>query len=168
MALVAAASLAAAALPTEVAAQDEMAASVTLVAGVFQYDLEGTGAVPFGGVRLPLPMHRWIVLEPAITYAAYESQGGDNIPLLTPEVQVQGRLDLGRVDPFLGLGIGGTFDLRENRGGEELVVSTYSVGAGARGWLGRGWSLRGELRVRGIDGFTGSAAEWTVGVGRTF
>lgn len=159
----------AAGLPAHAAAQDEMAASVDLVAGLFQYDLSGTGTVPFVGVRLPLPMHRRIVLEPALTYTAYESQGGNDISLLIPEVQVQGRIDLGRVAPFLGIGLGGTFDLRESRGaGEELVVSTYSVGAGARGWLGGGWRARGELRVRAIDGFTGSAAEWTLGIGRAF
>lgn len=156
----------AAAAPAE--AQDEMTPSAALVGGVFQYDLSGTGAVPFGGVRLFLPLHAWIAVEPAITYAAYESEADDEIPLLVPEVQLQGRLESGRVDPFLGIGIGGAFDLRKNRGGKELVVSSYSAGAGARVRLGRGWSGRAELRLRAVDGFAGSVAEWTLGIARAF
>ena len=159
---------AAAALPAPAAAQDEMSASVALVGGAFQYDLSGTGTVPFGGVRLSLPMHAWIVIEPGLTYAAYDAQDGEGVPLLIPEAQLQGRIEMGRVDPFLGLGAGGVFDLREDRSGGELLVSTYSAAAGARAWLGRGWTGRAELRVRGVDGFTGSAAEWTLGIARYF
>ena len=156
------------ALPCEASGQDDMAALAAIVGGAFQYDLSGTGTVPFGGVRLTLPLHRWILVEPALTYAAYDAQSGDEIPLLIPEAQVQGRWPLGRIDPFLGVGVGGVFDMRESRGGQELVVSTLSAAAGARGWLGRGWSARAELRVRGVDGFTGAVAEWTVGLGRAF
>lgn len=161
---------AAAALSTAspVAGQETMDALAGLVGGAFQYDLDGTGTVPFGGIRLTLPMHRWVLLEPALTYAAYENDAGANIPLLIPEAQVQGRWTLGRVDPFVGVGLGGVFDLREDRGGKDLVVSTLSAAAGARARLGRGWSARAELRVRGVDDFAGSAAEWTLGIARAF
>lgn len=151
-------------------AQEIPPPAVVLMAGAFQYDLSGTGTVPFVGLRLDLPMSDYVYAEPSFGYAKYTSQGGDTVPHLTTEVQVQGSMPFGRFRPYLGAGAGGFFDLRKQRGGTELVRPTFSGAAGVRVDLRR-WGLgtRAELRVRGVGkSFSGTVSEWGLGVSRTF
>ena len=151
------------------AAQEIPPPAVALVAGAWQYDLSGTGTVPFVSLRLDLPMSDYVWAEPSFGYAKYTSQGGEEIPHLVTEVQVQGTMAFGRFRPYLGAGAGGFFDLRKQRGGTDLVRPTFSGAAGVRAALRWGFGARAELRVRGVGkSFSGTVAEWGVGASRTF
>ena len=140
--------------------------AVALVAGAFQYDLSGVGTAPFAGLRLELPRSRAIVLEPGLTVARYAPQGSaTDVWLLIPEVQLQLVRPGGRVRPFVGVGAGSSVAFGSGRTESDL---TLSAGAGVRLRLSAAWAGRAELRLRAIDPWTGSAAEWTLGLARHF
>jgi hypothetical protein len=150
-------------------AQEIPPPALALVGGVAQYDLSGTGTEGFLGLRLDLPMSDYVVAEPGFVYMSYRSQGGDLIRHLTAEVQVQGSYPFGRWRPYLGVGAGGFFDVRKQRGGAELVRPTFSGAGGVRVGLRGALGARGELRVRGIgEGFNGTIAEWGAGLSWCF
>ena len=145
-------------------AQNAPARAITVVGGAFQYDLSGTGTTGFGGLRLEFPFNRYVLVEPAFTYAQYTPQGGGNaVRMFFPEAQLQFALPLGRVRPFVGLGLGrGIF-----RNGDRSSSETWgSVGGGARFRLSELVGMRAELRVRANERLTASAAELTLGVSR--
>lgn len=143
--------------------------ALALVAGAFQYDLSGTGTEPFVALRLDLPMSEHVIAEPNLGYVSYTTQGGDPIRHLTAEVQLQGSWPIGRWRPYLGAGAGGFLDLRKQRDGGEFARATVSAAAGMRVDLLAQLGARAELRVRGIgEGFSGSAAEWSAGISRSF
>ncbi len=157
-----------AALPGGASAQDAMTASVEVVGGAFHYDIgPDRGTSPFGALRVSLPMATWLLVEPGLGYTSYTASSGHDVPFLTTEAQVQARFHLGSAYPFVGIGAGGMFDLRKDRGGADLLLATETVSAGARAWLGRGWLARAEVRLRRV-GSDDSAVEWTLGMGRAF
>ena len=150
-------------------AQEIPPPAVAVVAGVAQYDLSGTGDETFIALRIDLPMAEYLYVEPSFGYMSYESQGEEDIRHLSAEVQVQGSWPLGRWRPYLGVGAGGFFDLRKQRGGSDLVQPAFSGATGLRVDLPSGFGARAELRVRGIEtGFTGTVAEWGAGLSRSF
>jgi len=147
-------------------AQNAPGAGVAVVGGAFQYDISGTGTTPFGGLRLELPLNRYVLLEPGLTYARYTPQfGGSVVSMFFPEAQLQLTLPFRRFQPFAGLGLGyGHF-----RSDTETSTTLWgSAGAGARFSLNRSLGIRTELRLRANDMLTASAAELTLGVSRRF
>jgi hypothetical protein len=146
-------------------AAQESGRAVSVLAGPSQYDLAGTGTTPFVALRLDLPVHRRLVLEPGFAYLSYESQGGARIHHVLPEAQlhVTGVGDAFR--PYLGGGIGASW---ATSAADDEIDLTLSVATGLRVRAGSGWILRGELRVRAIDPWTGTTADWGVGVGKRF
>ncbi|MSR35744.1 MAG: hypothetical protein EXR95_03725 [Gemmatimonadetes bacterium] len=150
-------------------AQEIPPPALALVAGVAQYDLSGTGTEPFVGLRLDLPMAEFLYAEPGFGYMTYTSQGGEHVPHLSAEVQVQGTLPLGRWRPYVGVGAGGFFDLRKQRGGGELVEPTFSGSGGVRASVVSDLGAHAELRVRGVGkSFAGTIAEWSAGLAWAF
>jgi hypothetical protein len=138
--------------------------ALAVVGGAFQYDLSGTGTTGFGGVRLEWPLARYFLAEPGLTYARYTPQGvGGAVSLLFPEVQLQLVRPGGLLRPFVGVGAGPALALGGGASESELALS---AGAGLRMRLAPEWSGRAELRLRAIDPWTGSAAEWTIGLAR--
>ena len=106
-----------------------------------------------------------VLVEPGLTYARYTPQSdGVSVSLLFPEVQLQVQT-AGRVRPFFGAGIGPAFAWG---GGASETELSLSGGAGIRADLSPDWGVRGELRIRAIDPFHGTAAEWTAGISRRF
>jgi hypothetical protein len=161
--------LALAATPDALRAQEIPPPALALVGGIAQYDLSGTGTEGFAGLRLDLPMSDYVFAEPGFVYMSYRSQGGDLIRHVTAEVQVQGSYPFGRWRPYLGVGAGGFFDVRKQRGGAQLVRPTFSGAGGARVALRGALGARAELRVRGIGkGFEGTIAEWSGGLSWSF
>lgn len=146
-------------------ARDVPKHAVSLVAGVSQFDLSGTGTDAVIGVRAETAWRRWLVAEAALS----SFRPGEDIPRTTrywiPEAQVQLQIPGARIRPYLGAGGGYVLipDARPNRG-------TASLSTGVRAALpGSNLDARGELRVRGIGrNFGGSTAEWTAGVGYRF
>jgi hypothetical protein len=140
--------------------------AVAIIGGAVQYDLSGTGTRGFGGVRAQVPVLRHLVVEPGVTYMNYRLQGilrGPRVAMWFPEVQLQAELPLGAVRPYLGAGAGiAVASLLDERD----VEATASVTGGARVALPGGWGAGGELRVRAVDPFTGTTAEWGVFLSR--
>jgi hypothetical protein len=140
--------------------------AVAIIGGAVQYDLAGTGTRRFAGVRAQVPLLRPLLIEPGVTYMNYRIQGhlrGPRVAMWFPEVQLQAELPLAMVRPYLGVGAGiavaSLLDERE-------VEATASVAGGARVALPGGWGVGGELRVRAVDPFTGTTAEWGVFLSR--
>jgi len=140
--------------------------AVSVSAGAFQYDLSGTGTVPMLATRLELPLARYALVEGGVAAARPGRQFAGPETFVAPEAQLQVQLPLGRFAPYLGAGAGAAL---RSAGGRTDGDLTVSGAGGVRAWLTDRVGLRGELRVRGIGtGFTGSAAEWTLGVSRRF
>ncbi len=136
--------------------------ALAIVAGPFQYDLSGTGTSVFGAARVELPLGSVVVVEPGLTVGRYDAQFGSTVTLLFPEIQLQLQ-SRGSVSPYLGVGAGPAFAFSEGASDSELALST-AVGLRVR--TQSGWGVRGELRVRAIDPFAGTTAEWGLGVSR--
>ena len=72
---------------------------------------------------------------------------------------------MGLVGPFaLGLGAGWAIGL-EDRTGDDLTVW---AALGADFPLGADWSIRPEVRVRSVDPWVGTIADFALGVRRAF
>ena len=141
--------------------------TLTAAAGLSQWDLSGTGSSVLLAVRADRPLGPpWLLGEGSLaTFHADEQDGGSTF--LIPEAQLQ--LQLPRaVAPYLGAGAG-AFGRIGGAGTHESVLTT-SAAVGLRVWsLVPRAVLRGELRLRGVGSeFTGSAAEWTAGIGWSF
>jgi len=137
--------------------------SVSLMGGVSQFDLSGTGTAPFGAVRLQIPLV-FVIAEGSLGVFRPKEQDGRQRTYIIPEAQLQWQILPFLVKPYLGLGAG---VFRAVSGPEpHRSEFTGSASAGVRVAVPViGVGFRGELRVRGIgSGFNGSAAEWTVGV----
>jgi hypothetical protein len=139
--------------------------ALAVVGGAWEYDLSGTGTSGFGGLRLELPVHRILIVEPGLTYARYSTQFDAGVSYLIPDLQAQVQVPGRWVRPFLGAGVGLAYAWGD---GASVTDLSLSGSAGLRVRLAELWSARTELRVRSIDPFHGSAAEWTFGIARRF
>jgi hypothetical protein len=135
---------------------------VSLMGGVAQFDLSGTGTARFGAVRVDLPVFFAIAEGSLGVFRPKEDPGRRTY--MIPEVQLQWQFLPFVVKPYLGAGVG-YFRATSGPSPHPSDV-TLSASGGVRVAaplipLG----VRGELRVRGIGSrFTGSTAEWTIGV----
>ena len=137
--------------------------AAALVAGASQFDLSGTGTTGVFGARVETELRRWLVAEGALVFFRPMEQFGGRLRYTITEAQLQLQLP-GRVfRPYLGVGGGYVFAQGNDMRG------TGSVAAGVRVALRPSLDLRSELRVRGIgSSFSGSTAEWTIGLGYRF
>ena len=141
----------------------ESASALSVVGGPWQYDLSGTGTSWFAGLRLAVPIGGPLLLEPGITYARYTSQGDDDVNLVFPEAQLQVELLRRRLRPFIGVGAGPALAWTAGASDTDIALT---ASAGMRAQVSPLWGVLGELRIRSINPWTGSAAEWTVGISR--
>ena len=130
--------------------------------GASQYDLSGTGTVPHLAMRVTRPLASILLFEAGVGLMRYRTSGRDRASMVFPEAQLQLQAPLGRVAPYLGLGggiaIGAISDAAD-------VGPTASGAVGLRIGVTPAMALGAELRVRGTGSeFTGSTAEWTLGV----
>lgn len=140
--------------------------ALTVMAGLVQYDLEVSGNANVTGVRVDLPLGRFVIVEPGITSFRHTGDNvGEDAVLAIPELAVQLQGHFGRVRPFAGGAIGYVF---ASGAGAERSRSSLAGSAGVRMNLRPQVLVRAELRLRGIDSFAGSMAEWTIGLGYRF
>jgi hypothetical protein len=139
--------------------------AAALLAGVSQFDLSGTGTTGIVGARVEAEVRRWLVAEGALGFFRPVEQFGGRSRYTIPEAQLQVQFPGRAVRPYLGAGGGYVF-----ASGGRGTQGTASGAAGLRLALpGAPIDARGELRVRGIGrSFTGSTAEWTLGLGYRF
>jgi hypothetical protein len=138
--------------------------SMSLMGGVSQWDLSGTGTSPFGAIRVQIPLVV-IIAEGSLGVFRPKEDVGTRTYII-PEAQLQWQILPFIVRPYIGAGAG-MFSAISGPNPHRSDL-TLSASAGVRvGVPLVGWGLRAELRVRGIgSGFTGSAAEWTLGVSK--
>ncbi len=136
--------------------------SLSIVGGVSQWDLSGTGSSPFASLRLDIPL-LFVIGEGSVGVFRAKEQTGTSTYVI-PEAQIQWQLLPLLVKPYVGVG-GGFFRAISgpSQSGNQF---TGSVSAGVRvGVPLIGAGLRGEVRARGIGtNFSGSAVEYTLGL----
>jgi hypothetical protein len=142
-------------------------ATVTAAAGLSQWDLSGTGSSVILAVRVDRQLgQRWLLGEASLATFRPQEQGGDSRYVI-PEAHLQ--LQVPRaIAPYVGAGIGAFTRVSGGPGSDSELTTSGAVGVRVWGLIPRGL-IRAELRVRGIGRrFTGSAAEWTGGLGWSF
>jgi hypothetical protein len=150
------------AVPAAASAQSARPA-ISVNGGMTEYDLSGVGRAATVGVRAQLPVTGALVIEPGLNYMQYNSQGGTGTNLWFPEVQLQAELPLRTVRPYLGIGAGAALISAEGQRATEL---TFSSAAGVRVALGGGWGVGGELRIRAIDPWAATTADFGLSISR--
>lgn len=149
------------ATPPGAAAQSGLA----LYGGPAHWDLSGVGT----GTTVAVRWDRALIDAPGLPLSLevglgwfQDGQAGQGaVDLLLPEAGVR----LGLPGPFdLGAGAGVAIGL-EDRNGDDLTLWT---GVAAEVGIARAWSLRPELRVRSVDPWVGTIADFALGIRRTF
>ena len=147
-------------LPSPLFAQSGLA----LYGGPASWDLSGVGTGTTVAVRWDRVVAHPSILAPLSLEAGLgwfqDGQTGQGaVDLLLPEVGLRAGLP----GPFdVGLGAGLAVGL-EDRSGDDL---TLWAALAANVGLGTDWSLRPELRVRSVDPWVGTIADYAVGVRR--
>lgn len=142
---------------------DRPSRAVSLVAGPSSYQLSGSGTTFTAAVRFDLPVGHLFVVEPGIGYFQYRTAFKQSIKYLLPEVGLQFQPVRGPVRPYLGVGAG----FSEYLTGPGSSPGTVHAAAGVRAWLSRSYGLRAEVRVRGLDPFSGQRmTDFTIGLSK--
>ena len=144
-----------------------LAASVGLAAGAAQYDLAGTGTAPFAAVRVEVEPHRGspVLFEGGIGYLTYAPNLTSRRHHVLPEAMLQLQVPGVRLRPYAGVGAGLSFS---NVAGDMRTDATLSAAAGLRLFATPLWAVRTELRIRAIRPWSGTTADWSIGLARVF
>ena len=152
--------------------RDTRIKTVSLIAGVSQFDLSGTGTAALIGARADMELNRWFLGEVGFTTMRPLEQFGQRATYALPELQLQVQLPFSVVRPYVGAGVG--FATAFAQGAGAATTGTVAVAVAVAGGLrvvlpGTRTIVRTELRVRGLGtSFSGSMADWAVGLGRRF
>lgn len=132
--------------------------SFTVAAGVSTYDLSGTGTEAVGSLRVDGPVAAGLRWQAGLGFFRYEAQFGDDRTLFLPEAGLEWHPPVGGLPLYLGAGVGANLE----RGPGDNDATLY----GAVGLdLGTGdFSLRPEVRVRAVDPWVGTMADFTLGL----
>ncbi|MEX2571204.1 MAG: hypothetical protein WD737_07840 [Gemmatimonadota bacterium] len=156
-------SLPAAAGAQGVADPDAPDSHFTAAIGLFQFELDGDGLAPMLAVRGARPIGGVLMLEGSLV-AARPGQDSGTSTILVPEAQVQLGIPFPGVLPYMGLGAGASFDLRDSDAGGAQTDLSLSGSLGVRGWIGERLAIVGEFRGRGLGvDFERTSAEYTIG-----
>ncbi|MHB1329000.1 MAG: porin family protein [Gemmatimonadales bacterium] len=137
--------------------------ALSLIGGISNIDEGADGNALTGGIRFDVPVGRFMIVEPGVTFLSYRSPAGGRIEYLLPEVSFQAQLPVGPIRPYAGIGAGFT----EYLSGRGFTYGTLHAAGGVRVLMGD-WGLRGEVRVRAIDPFRQTTVDLTAGVMRRF
>jgi hypothetical protein len=135
---------------------------VEFLVGYMDYDLSGTGSTVPIVVRGTKALTGNLSLEFGGTFATPQQQFGAS-SFLAPEVRLTYSWGKGRFRPFVSGGGGFAVvrsDVVDTRWRESLTA-----GGGARVRLGDRVFAVGEMRLRGLNNFAASTAEWLGGIG---
>lgn len=149
--------------PGDVGAQGRTA--FTLSGGAAPYDLSGTGTSWVAGAEVARPLAGSVLVAEAGTRLfSYRSQGGSTVTHLFPEAGLRLHVPMDPLRPYVGAGAGGSLVV-EGRADAELTLHAV---LGLRIRANPNWHLRPEMRIRSVDPWTGTVADFTVGVGYRF
>jgi len=136
---------------------------VSLLSGASWYDLDARGSGTKVAIRFDLPITPGLRVEPGLGYLGYREGSGERVHQLLPEFQLQLQLPGERFRPYLGGGLGASWE----RGPEgDLTELAVSGGAGLRVLLTPDWRMSGEARLRGVGPWGGSMTDVVIGIGR--
>jgi hypothetical protein len=151
------------ALASQLLAQARPVLAVSLSGGYASYDLAGAGSGFVGAAGLSWSPTRLLVVEPGISFFTYQPTfAAPRQSYLFPEISVQAQVGRGRVLPFVGVGLGGSFVVAGFGRTEETLHATM----GLRIDGGGGWGVRGEVRARSINPWVGNTTDFVIGVSR--
>jgi hypothetical protein len=141
---------------------------LTVVGGVSQYDLSGTGDAFTTAVRVDAEITEHVLWEASVGFTFPSQQFGDTTTVFAPEAQVQLQWPA-RLAPYIGIGAGLYIDFRDEEVGGTKTDPTFAGALGLRYGVTDEIGVRAELRARGVGtNFAGSAAEWTGGLSYRF
>jgi len=146
-------------LPEALTAQGARQGGISILAGPTSYDLVGTGNGFNAALRLDGEVLRFLVLETGASYFRYRP-GPSTISYVMPEIGVQLQVPKGAVRPYLGGGLGGAAELK----GPSRLLLTLHAAAGLRARISEGWGVRGDVRLRSVDPFSGSTLDFGFGI----
>ena len=152
---------------TSASAQDSSWGALSVTAGRIDFDLSGTGQTNGWAVRTTRDFTPHVSLELRGLFARpcqqfQDCKGEGPATLFVPEAQLQYRWAMGRVEPFVGAGLGMSA-LKSSLRTEWDPTVSFSAGTGVR--VTDRLSLLGEVRLRGHEfRFTGSTAEINAGL----
>lgn len=150
-------------LPADAVAQERTALVVS--GGPAPYDLSGTGTAWVVGAELSRALAgRMLWLEAGTRLFSYQSQGRSTITHLFPEAGLRVHLPAGPIRPYVGAGAGGSLVIE---GRDDTEVTLHAL-LGLRIDANPNWHLRPEMRIRSVDPWTGTVADFTLGVGYRF
>jgi hypothetical protein len=142
--------------------------TISVHAGVFDYDLNGVGTVRHFAARGELPVNSYVFVEASLGYSRPGPRPEERTTVLIPEVQAQLQYPFGRVAPYLGVGAGSLMALAGDAQDKFDAALSLSTAAGARVRLAERLGARAELRVRSVEMngniFAGATAELTAGL----
>ena len=125
------------------------------------YDLSGVGSTAGVAVRATRALSPHVSLELRSLFAQPRQQFGSST-LFAPEAQLQYRWNAGRLEPYVGAGLG-TSALKSSFHTEWDPTVSFAAGTGVR--LTERVALTGEFRLRGHElRFTGTTTEISAGV----
>jgi hypothetical protein len=153
------------ALPAGAAAQVPAGPVLSATAGVMQYDLAGTGSRAFAGARAQIPLTALLLVDLGAIYINYRPHGEAEAPrshIWFPEVQLQVVTAFGAVRPYLGAGAGVAL---ESVAGERFTEATLSGAVGARLPIMDRIVGGAEVRIRAVNPFVGTTADFGVSFG---
>lgn len=131
--------------------RDRPSPAVSFLAGPSNYHLSGTGTAFAAAIRFDVPTGRLFILEPGMGFFRYRTKVGTTIKYLLPEIGLQFQPIHGPVRPYLGVGAG----FSEYLTGPGPSPGTVHAVAGLRVRVTGDYGFRGEIRVRGLDPFSG-------------
>lgn len=149
--------------PADVGAQERSA--LTVSGGPAPYDLSGTGTAWVAGAEVSRALvGRMLWAEAGTRLFSYQSQGESTITHLFPEAGLRLQLPVGPIRPYVGAGAGGSLVI-EGRSDTEVTLHAL---VGLRIDANPNWHLRPEMRIRSVDPWTGTVADFALGVGYRF
>ena len=152
-------------------AQAQGWSELSVSAARIDFDLSGTGQANGLAVRTTRSFTPNVVLELRTLFARPCQQFQDckeigPATLIAPEAQLQYHWNLGRMEPYVGAGLG-TAALRSSLGTDWEPTMSFAVGTGVR--LTDQLALTGEARLRGHEWkFVGTTAEISAGLSWRF
>jgi hypothetical protein len=132
-----------------------------IVVGAATYDLSGTGVVPLVGASVERYIHRIWRIQANVAYLQYETTAaGTRTHYFFPEAQLHVQIPTRVFRPYIGIGGGAAIQ----RSGRWRIHPTLSFSSGMKILVTPRWTLGGELRIRSVRPWTGSTADWTIGI----
>lgn len=143
--------------PADAAGQTTASFSV----GAAEYDLAGTGLTGTGAVRIERRVAAALSVQVGTGLFWYETQGDQRVAMLLPEVGVLAHLPSG-FPLYLAVGAGHTLGVAGSPDDDPTLFAALGVDLGDPG----GWGVRPELRVRTVDPWIGTIADFAISVRR--